>query len=68
MNDPKQVEVMFQDKLPPETDELEVDDQIANKEQSNNDYKNYVKNLDSRKTIMNDKFPIEKTGDYIKIS
>jgi hypothetical protein len=49
IDDPKGVPVMFQDKLPPETKELEVDDAIANKESSNNDYMNYIKKGDIRR-------------------
>lgn len=68
LDDPKSVEIMFQDKLPPETKELEVDDAIANKESSNNDYMNYIKKGEIRRQDMEERFPPEKSGDYIKIS
>ena len=68
IDDPKSVPIMFQDKLPPETKELEVDDAIANKESSNNDYMNYIKKGEIRRLDMEERFPPEKSGDYIKIS
>ena len=68
IDDPKSVPIMFQDKLPPETKELEVDDAIANKESSNNDYMNYIKKGDIRRQDMEERFPPEKSKDYIEIS
>jgi hypothetical protein len=68
IDDPKSIDIMFQDKLPPETKELEVDDAIANKESSNNDYMNYIKRGEGRRLNMEERFPPEKSGDYIKIS
>ena len=68
MQDPKSVAIMFQDKLPPETKELEIDDAIANKESSSNDYLAYIKKAEVRRQDMEERFPPEKSGDYIKIS
>jgi hypothetical protein len=57
------LEEMFQDKLPPEAKELEIDQEITNKESAkDSDYQKYTKNATEKIN------GIKKYGDVHKIS